>query len=355
MSDDNFLNQNDIDALMDGLSASDSDAGNEESSDITSVVAANPDAVSGALEMVLRQASTVISTVLNKISELSIKSVDVANNENIYGSGATFKADCLSAKVTFSSGLEGDLVYLISKHETALLADLMMMGDGTAEYEEDHKDALVELVNQIMGAVCTSMGTEFGITITCEQTDVQEYAEGNTPFEVSNEAYLASIGMKIEDFDESEMLMFVSPELVSAFSTHYSSDSDVTNSSADADTNDEEMFPVDSSTDFINLDMEVQPKQQATYASTGNPNIDLLLDVPLDITIELGRANLSIRKILELGPGSIIELDRKATEPVDLLVNDKVVAKGEVVVVDEYFGIRIVSLISPEERIKHLR
>jgi flagellar motor switch protein FliN len=85
------------------------------------------------------------------------------------------------------------------------------------------------------------------------------------------------------------------------------------------------------------------------------PNIQMLLDINLNVTIELGRTRLSIRKILELGPGSIIELDRLAGEPVDLLVNDKVVAKGEVVVVDEYFGIRIISLVSPEERIKQLR
>jgi flagellar motor switch protein FliN/FliY len=85
------------------------------------------------------------------------------------------------------------------------------------------------------------------------------------------------------------------------------------------------------------------------------PNVQMLLDINLNVTIELGRTRLSIRKILELGPGSIIELDRLAGEPVDLLVNDKVVAKGEVVVVDEYFGIRIISLVSPEERIKQLR
>jgi flagellar motor switch protein FliN/FliY len=69
----------------------------------------------------------------------------------------------------------------------------------------------------------------------------------------------------------------------------------------------------------------------------------------------LGRTNLSIKRVLELAPGSIVELDRMAGEPVDLLVNDKVVAKGEVVVVDENFGIRIVSLVSAEDRIKSLR
>jgi flagellar motor switch protein FliN/FliY len=81
----------------------------------------------------------------------------------------------------------------------------------------------------------------------------------------------------------------------------------------------------------------------------------MLLDVDLDVYIELGRANLSIKRILELSPGSIVELDRMAGEPVDLLVNEKVVAKGEVVVVDENFGIRIVSLVSAEDRIKSLK
>ena len=81
----------------------------------------------------------------------------------------------------------------------------------------------------------------------------------------------------------------------------------------------------------------------------------MLLDVDLDVSIELGSSMLSIKRILELAPGSIVELDRMAGEPVDLLVNNKVVAKGEVVVIDENFGIRIVSLVSPQERIRSLR
>jgi flagellar motor switch protein FliN/FliY len=89
--------------------------------------------------------------------------------------------------------------------------------------------------------------------------------------------------------------------------------------------------------------------------SSSHENIDMLLDVELDVYIELGRTNLSIKRILELSPGSVVELDRMAGEPVDLLVNEKVVAKGEVVVVDENFGIRIVSLVSAEDRIKSLK
>jgi flagellar motor switch protein FliN len=86
--------------------------------------------------------------------------------------------------------------------------------------------------------------------------------------------------------------------------------------------------------------------------STGN--IDLLLDVKMPIAIELGRTEMPISEILSLGPGSVVELDKLAGEPVDLLVNGKIVARGEVVVVDENFGVRITMLMSPKERLKSL-
>ena len=81
-------------------------------------------------------------------------------------------------------------------------------------------------------------------------------------------------------------------------------------------------------------------------------NVDRLMDVSLSLSVELGRKQMQIREILDLGPGKIIELDKLAGEPVDLLVNGKLLAKGEVVVVDENFGVRITDLISPKDRVK---
>jgi len=83
-------------------------------------------------------------------------------------------------------------------------------------------------------------------------------------------------------------------------------------------------------------------------------NIDLLMDVNLPVSIELGRTKMSISDILALGPGSVVELARLAGEPVDVMVNQKLVARGEVVVVDENFGVRITQLITPEERVRLL-
>ena len=83
-------------------------------------------------------------------------------------------------------------------------------------------------------------------------------------------------------------------------------------------------------------------------------NIEMLMDVTLAVSIELGRTTMQVKRILELGPGSVIELNKMAGEPVDVLVNNKLIARGEVVVVDENFGIRVTDLVSPSERLKSL-
>jgi flagellar motor switch protein FliN/FliY len=90
--------------------------------------------------------------------------------------------------------------------------------------------------------------------------------------------------------------------------------------------------------------------------NTENPRrLDLLLDVPLDISVELGRARMSIQDLLTLGPGSVIELDKIAGEALDILVNDRLVARGEAVVVNDKFGVRITDIVSQAERIARLR
>lgn len=86
----------------------------------------------------------------------------------------------------------------------------------------------------------------------------------------------------------------------------------------------------------------------------GLPNLSLLLDIPLEITAELGRTKMIIHDLLQLGQGSVIELNKLAGEPLEILVSNKLIARGEVVVVNEKFGIRLTDIISPLERIKQL-
>lgn len=97
--------------------------------------------------------------------------------------------------------------------------------------------------------------------------------------------------------------------------------------------------------------------QLSTQTQTGAPSktsLDLIMDVEAPITVELGRTEMPIGQILELGPGSIVELDKMASDPLDLFVNNKLIARGEVVVVDESFGIRITTVVDPKQRVKSL-
>jgi flagellar motor switch protein FliN/FliY len=98
--------------------------------------------------------------------------------------------------------------------------------------------------------------------------------------------------------------------------------------------------------------METQTSEEK---ASDPKRLELLLDVPLDIAVELGRARLSVQELLQLGPGSVIELDKVAGEPLDILVNDRLVARGEAVVVNDKFGIRITDIVSPSERVARLR
>lgn len=102
--------------------------------------------------------------------------------------------------------------------------------------------------------------------------------------------------------------------------------------------------------DPVSLDELTEDEEPNT-----NPDLDVILDIPVSIAMEVGRTSITIRNLLQLNQGSVIELDRLAGEPLDVLVNGTLIAHGEVVVVNEKFGIRMTDVISPSERIKKLR
>ncbi|MGC2064274.1 MAG: flagellar motor switch protein FliN [Thermodesulfovibrionales bacterium] len=89
--------------------------------------------------------------------------------------------------------------------------------------------------------------------------------------------------------------------------------------------------------------------------SGSSKDMDFLLDIPLEISVELGRTRMLIKDLLQLGQGSVVELEKLAGEPMEILVNNKLVARGEVVVVNEKFGVRLTDIVSPTERIRQLR
>ena len=104
------------------------------------------------------------------------------------------------------------------------------------------------------------------------------------------------------------------------------------------------------------MEMELDPLENRSPESSGPTatNLDFILDIPMEVSVELGRSKMLISDLLQLGQGSVIELTKLAGEPLEVLVNQKLIARGEVVVVNEKFGIRLTDIISPTERVKRL-
>jgi flagellar motor switch protein FliN/FliY len=116
---------------------------------------------------------------------------------------------------------------------------------------------------------------------------------------------------------------------------------------------DVEQFSAEQEEEFSKKD--ASQEEQAARIEGIDPKLQLLLDLQLPVSIELGHTNMLIRDILRLGRGSVIEFDKLVSEPIDVLINGKKVAEGEVVVIDKHFGIRITTLIDPSERLKVAR
>jgi flagellar motor switch protein FliN len=339
---------------------------------ITNAPAGSPAAAAGGgvnletlkkpLSLISEQISTVLLTVLGKEISVSIVKLGPADAGKLT---AQFGAESVLIRVDLFQKVTGSLYFAYNKKDVAVLADLMMMGDGSAPYEEDHKDAIVELTNQILGAVTSTFGTTYEAQVNVSTPAIEDFKADGAGLNPADSVAVDLI-MKVEEVREIKFAIIMPNSTASDLceisgkgggqaGTASPAGGPTTGGESDAagfDFGEAGGAPLQN---FAQPSGKLANDRSAQFSSTGNPQMDMLLDVTLQVAIELGRTEMSIKKILELGPGSIIELNRMAGEPVDLLVNDKVIAKGEVVVVDENFGIRIVKLISPEERLKNLK
>ncbi len=306
----------------------------------------------------------VLSTLLDKKIEISVEESDAADADAL---GSEFPESIVVVECPFASGFEATCNFLFNKTLVAKLSDLIMMGDGTAEFSEDHIDAIQEAVNQMLGAAATALSTRLDKTVDFQPSTAKQaaLAEAGLDFDqltaVKNE-------IRIEGEAEGKIAMLIPYPVIQEMATTI--DAGVQQPAGGAE-GELDMSGIEGAEedDSAGIDLtgiggekaaaEAPAARRAVDSADLGPmekeRLELLLDVKLDITIELGRTLMLVRDILELGPGSVVELDKMAGETVDLLINNKKLAEGEVVVVDENFGIRITHLISMEERIKMLQ
>jgi flagellar motor switch protein FliN/FliY len=298
-----------------------------------------------SIELYCKQASAVLGTIMNKKVALACEACGKADLDTLK---AALKEEHLCVALPFKTGFTGEMYLFVNNNDAAIMGDLMMMGEGNAAYTPEHNDALTEMSNQVMSSFTLALTSEIGTQVSSSPSSIAPHSLVSPP-QPPEKLDMAIIKVSIEGKDDSTCALLIPGNLTTQFvAKNPASGADVSaGSDMDGGFN-------------VGQELSSQFQQGGSgmsegFSSSHSKSIEMLLDVDLDVNIELGQTVLTIKRILELAPGSIVELNRMAGEPVDLMVNNKVIAKGEVVVIDESFGIRILSLVSPEDRIKSLR
>ena len=373
---DGMLTQEEIDALTGG---NNSDSSTQQASDISeSLTDAERDAVGEIANINMGTAATTLSTLLNNKVTITTPRVSYVTLNEL---SAQYDRPCVFIHISYISGIDGNNILILKEHDVKVITDLMMGGDGTnteGELSELHLSAISEAMNQMMGSAATSLSSMLekkvdisppvaslvDLNDTIEDTELSNFLDGDI--------VQVAFDMKIGDLVDSQIMQLYPFDFARELYKKFMG-SEVEQTAAPA-SQPEQPQPVSPAPEPIPTPapQPVQPQpvpqqmQQPQYAmpmpnvnvqsaqfqtfNTGvsplmqEENIDLVLDVPLEVTVELGRTNKSIKEILDFSPGTIIELDKLAGEPVDVLVNGKFVAKGEVVVIEENFGIRLVEI-----------
>ncbi len=267
-----------------------------------------------------------------------------------FGSGAA------GVKLALSGAASGGGALLLNERDACLIADLMIGQDGSNPPEsltDLHLSAVSEVGSQVSSALAGALGSALGKKVSAQASELEVLDQAGVQAlsgTVGGEAVAVEIGVTLEGFPAFPLLLLLAPGVAQGLAS--TSAGPAAAPAAGGGFTATAGFPGGGQPGGPTT---VQPAQMApmppsNYAGGGN-NIELIMDVPLQITVELGRTHKTVREILSFGSGSVVELDKLAGEPVDILVNEKPIAKGEVVVIDENFGIRITEILGPRERI----
>lgn len=290
----------------------------------------------------------------------------------------------VAVRVEYTKGLVGTNLLILQERDVKIIVDLMMGGEGKASEDalsDIHLSAIGEVMNQMIGSAATSMSTMFNkrIEISPPKAFIIRLKEKSSYADFMNADKVVRIGfrMVIGDLVDSKIMQLIPirfakdlvENLVSIdMEDDYGSGMQEDNiemqisgqeSAMGYDNNwqDGAVPQQDKQDRHFNArePVKIQPAQfqqlEDERIVLEKKNINLIMDVPLQVTVELGRSCKLIKDILEFSPGSIIELDKLAGDPVDILVNGKHIAKGEVIVIDESFGVRITDIIHPSKRL----
>lgn len=388
---DGMLSQEEINALLSGLNS-----GNMfDTTETETLTNEEKDAIGEVSNISMGTAATALSALVNQRVVITTPVVSYASWEDL---ADNYDKPCVFIQIYYKEGLDGNNILILKESDVKIITDLMMGGDGTnaiGELSELHLSAIGEAMNQMMGAASTSISSmlEKRVDISPPIANVVDLngsinREDIAPF-LLGQFVKVSFKMIIGDLVDSELMQLYPFELARDLYKQFTKDNYVTSYNEPQVTptvasNQQAMNHVQQAMNHVQQPMnhgqqttnvptqqsqsndtmsggssamnvpiqdinvmpaQFQPFVAPQHSTTQPENIGLIMDVPLEVTVELGRTNKSIKEILEFAPGTIIELNKLAGEPIDVLVNGKYVAKGEVVVIEESFGIRVTEIV----------
>jgi len=308
------------------------------------------------LEPAMGSLGAALETTFKRPTEVQMGELHPVDSEELQ---SDYSEELVIATARFAEGLSDEIAFLVSPDTAAVWGNLVLEGEGEAEFSpEKHLDPVAELLNQLDGALCQYLTERCGSPVKLEPVEAKL---GSVVDHIDKwiSCFRADLVVKVEGSDESKMTLLLSSQTVDDLGKYADEGSGTFEDRPPPAVLDEEMDKME------NLDgdaaPEVRPARFEDFGATDGggshspQQIDALMDLELPVIIELGRTSMFIRDILELSPGSIVELNKLSGEPVDLYINDKKFAQGEVVVIDENFGIRITDLVRVEDRIRTLK
>lgn len=389
-----MLSQAEIDALLSGALSMDDEQPASEPAESPVLTPEEIDALGEIGNISMGTSATTLYTLLGQKVMITTPKVSVTTWEEL---SKQYPEPYVAVKVQYTNGLTGDNLLIMHEKDVKIITDLMMGGNGQVDHDaalsELHLSAISEAMNQMVGSAATSLSSMFDkrVDISPPESILIQFAKDseNIRFEKEKQIVKVAFSLTVGTIIDSVIMQLLpvpfAKELVSNL---YKSDekngvdearpSPVSNPMQETAPSQTTVAP-----EIPRYAPEPEPQpgpyayeQPVSYSRPAPPpqrpvnvhpatfqsfdsgpsgieaqNIGLLMDVPLQITVELGRTSRKIKDILEFGQGSIIELDKLAGEPVDILVNGKNIAKGEVVVIDESFGVRITDIIHPSKRL----
>ena len=390
---DGMLSQDEINALLSGVNAGSSDPQPDPQPAATEEILTDieKDAIGEIANISMGTSATTLYSLVNRKVNITTPTVSIANWKNFIDEQ---EKPCVFIQIKYTEGLDGANILIMRERDVKVITDLMMGGDGSnidGELGELHLSAISEAMNQMMGSSATSLSSMLGrmIDISPPEASLVNILENKNgadiaPF-LAGDFVKIEFRMQIEDLVDSTIMQLYPIDFAKSLYKIFM-DQQMGTSAAPAQPDpapQPQPDPAPQPQPYVPPQAEMPQMQQAMPQMQMQPampqmqmqqmpqmqqaniqpaqfqafntqmpqqmasqeNIGLIMDVPLEVTVELGRTKKSIAEILDFTPGTIIELDKIAGEPIDVLVNGKFVAKGEVVVIEESFGIRVTEII----------